>query len=129
MVVRKERTAHATLLELVGRRVRRLLGCLELPGWCVKVKRVPDCTPADLARWWCEAVELARRAGGVLPLLMVRCDGAADWTCYWPSALHHTEARRDSTRLEDTVAAHPLTWWRCTRHLSCGEVRHGRNEP
>ncbi len=114
---RRERSARAVLLELAGRRVRRLpCDALTLPGWCVTVKRVPNYTPADLAGWWCEAVELAQPAG-LLPLLMVRRDGEPDWTCYWPSGLHHTEAPRHSAWVEDTLNGHPLTWWRTTRRL------------
>ncbi len=113
---RRERTAGAVLLELAGRRVRRLLGGLVAPGWHVTVKRVPTCTALELAAWWGEAVELAQRAGA-RPLLMLRCDGDTDWRCYWPSALHHADARMYSASVADTLSGDPLTWWRTTRRL------------
>lgn len=123
---RGEREAAAVLSELTGREVRRRvrqhLHDADLEGlegwgagWAVEVKRVASCPPAMLAQYWAQAVTQAERAG-LVPLLMVRVNRAADWTCYWPAALHHDcDVSRYSRNPADTLSADPMTWFRVVR--------------
>lgn len=126
---RGEREAAALLSELTGRtvrrRVRQHLNDADLEGleswgagWSIEVKRVAACPPAMLAQYWAQAAAQAARVG-LVPLLLVRVDRAADWACHWPAALHHEDrVTLHSLDPSDTVRADPLTWFRMVRRLS-----------
>ena len=124
-----EREAARLLSELTGRTVRRRvrqhqhdadLEGLESwgAGWCVEVKRLAACPPAMLAQHWRQAVVQAQRTG-LVPLLLVRVDRAADWVAHWPAALHDDSTGTNiySTSLLETLSASPLAWWRMVRAL------------
>ena len=56
---------------------------LGVPGWSIEVKRVEKTDPADIRRWWGQAVSQALRDGGVLPALFYR-QSRRDWRVLWP---------------------------------------------
>lgn len=117
---RGERELAALLCELTGadvrRRVRQHAGDADLeglPGWTVECKRYASVKPADLARWWAQACEQARR-DGLHPLLCWRADRMPDWRFHWPAGLHCKGAPLPGG-IADTLSADPLTWWRMVR--------------
>lgn len=120
---RGERELAALLEMLTGQPVRRRVrqhdgdADLEgLPGWAIECKRYATVQPADLARWWRQAVAQAQ-ATNTRPLLCWRADRTRDWTFVWPAALHCPDVPLYSGNFADTLSADPLTWWRVVRRL------------
>ncbi len=119
---RGERELAALLAMLTGhpvrRRVRQHGGDADLtglPGWSVECKRYATAKPADLARWWQQAVAQAQ-AEGLQPLLCWRADRMREWVFVWPAGLHCPDAPVPGA-IADTLAADPLTWWRMVARL------------
>ena len=80
-----ERELARLLCELTGRDVRRRVRQHEgdsdlegVPGWAIECKRYATVKPADLARWWRQAVAQAQ-ATNARPLLAWRADRMRDW--------------------------------------------------
>ena len=68
---RGEREVAAIISDLLGvsasRRVRQHEGdsdILGVPGWSIEVKRCEQAAPADIRRWWAQAVSQALQADG-----------------------------------------------------------------
>lgn len=90
---RGEREVAALISELLGitasRRVRQHGGdsdILGVPGWCIEVKRCERATPADIRRWWEQAVAQMLRDGDsdvLNPALFYR-QSRRDWRVLWP---------------------------------------------
>lgn len=99
-----EREAAALLRTLTGgdvrRRVRQHDGDddLVLPGWAVEVKRYATAPRGEVARWWRQACEQARRTGQQ-PLLLYRADRQGWRACWTPT---HDPAH--------VVEADPAVW-------------------
>lgn len=129
---RGERELAAVLAMLTGANVRRRVrqhdgdaDLTGLPGWSVECKRYAVAKPADLARWWQQAVQQAQ-AEDLLPLLCWRADRMPDWRFHWPAGLHCPDVQVYSANVADTLAADPLTWWRVVRRLEAiGRVLSG----
>ena len=114
-----EREMGALLHELTGRHVRRRVrnhagdDDLEgLPGWSVEVKRYRSADPADVARWWRQAVDQAERSRA-WPVLLYRLDRQC-WRAVWPSSVQ-LDLSTVSGDFSDALVSDPATWWRCCR--------------
>lgn len=124
---RGEREVAAIISELLGlsasRRVRQHEGdsdILGVPGWSIEVKRVEKTDPADIRRWWGQAVSQALRDGGVLPALFYR-QSRRDWRVLWPlSALMRLPDGTLWPAYEYAVESTPEAW--------AAAVREARNE-
>lgn len=90
---RGEREVAAIISELLGisasRRVRQHEGdsdILGVPGWCIEVKRCEKAAPADIRRWWEQAVAQHLRCGEpdvLFPALFYR-QNRMGWRVVWP---------------------------------------------
>ena len=88
---RGEREVAALISDLLGltasRRVRQHEGdsdILGVPGWCIEVKRCEKADPADIRRWWEQAVAQALQDDArPLPALFYR-PSRRDWRVVWP---------------------------------------------
>ncbi len=96
---------------VVQRRVRQHDGDSDLegvPGWAVEVKRRASAGRADIAGWWTQTCEQARRLGE-RPMLFYRVD-RDQWRAVWPLMAH---LRLDSAAWLDyafTVEGAPEAW-------------------
>lgn len=86
---RGEREVAAIISDLLGfkatRRARQHEGdsdILGVPGWSIEVKRCERATPADIRRWWEQAVEQAIRDRSQ-PALFYR-QSRRGWRVLWP---------------------------------------------
>lgn len=86
---RGEREVARLLSDLLGVDARRLVrqhagdsDVVGVDGWVIEVKRCERATPADISRWWDQAVAQAQADNG-LPALFYR-QNRRDWRVVWP---------------------------------------------
>lgn len=116
-----ERELADLLRELTGRdvkrRVRNHAGDADLDGlagWSIECKRYRTAEPADLARWWRQAVDQAERSRA-WPVLFYRLDRQG-WRAVWPSAIHLGSTEWGD--FSEALVSDPATWWRCCERAS-----------
>ena len=109
-----EREIAGLIRDLTGwdvqRRVRQHDGdsdLLGVPGWSVEVKRHKAAAPADLRRWWAQAVA---QAADLLPVLLYRVD-RGEWRAVWPLAVLMVEQRADYWRGYEWTADTSVAAW------------------
>ena len=121
---RGEREVAAIISDLLGvsasRRVRQREGdsdILGVPGWSIEVKRCEKADPADIRRWWAQAVAQALATSEcVLPALFYR-PSRRDWRVVWPASalLAGDTAWLD---YEQTAESSPEVWASVVREVA-----------
>lgn len=82
---------------------------LGLDGWAIEVKRYAEVLPADVERWWGQAVEQAKKITWkhVQPALAYRAD-RRPWRIVVPSDLLHEDLREDGWNYKFTIEMSPI---------------------
>ena len=119
-----EREIAAIIRDLTGwdarRKVRNGEECSGLegvPGWTIEVKRRAGVTRTDIARWWSQASEKARREVK-LPVLLFRGD-RDQWRAVWPLPAHLRTQSVDRWRdYAWTVEGSPKAWAAAAREFA-----------
>lgn len=114
-----EREIAALVRDLTGwdvrRRVRQHVGDSDLEGvsgWSIEVKRHARVLRSDIAAWWAQTVEQAKRSGST-PVLFSRAD-RDQWRATWPLAVLLVEQRADYWRDIAWAAETTVEAWAAT---------------